>query len=84
MGCRSGTGAVRSLSLFSLFFPEIYSERGIVARRILGRGRFARAKNSKTAAVPPLFFAAFTGKNSDNRGNNHTSKTRRRDLNFKK
>jgi hypothetical protein len=47
--------AARSLSLFSLFFPEITASEASSPAEILGCGRFGARKTAK----PPLFFAVF-------------------------
>jgi hypothetical protein len=46
-------------SLFSLFFPEIYSQRHLVRRRILASRAIEPRNNSKTLAVLSLFPAVF-------------------------
>src|SRR5215469_8049923 len=49
--------AVQGISLFSLFFHEIYSEPDLLRRRNPRFWWFAQRKNSETSAVCLLFFA---------------------------
>ena len=65
-----------TVSLFSLFFPGIISELGVVFGRNPGPRGSGEQKTAKTPAVPPLFFAVFAPKNSDNRENLINAKTK--------